>query len=624
MTDHDTPCSWGTLLDLGRQAADGPAVDAVVDAARRAAELGPVRRVYRYEDIGKHRSAEPFPEMCKVLEDEIRQTFALGMSDHLACSLLAQELPLLAAGCRLGGDDSLRQRVLAQLDEMASWSPIQRPGWTLFRPGSRLPPDGKDGNWLATGTGIRAIANTLELMPPGSVSPDLTARLHSLFEREIIDIVDDWRTQRSWFIKLDNPITNQWVLPTEGLIRACIVTGIDAHRQAYELGVTNLLRALDAHGAAGEFEEGIHCAEYTVTSMLHAARAMAACGDRRALDRPFLQHFPTWAAHHIQPGRFLINCFDAYGSRVPRDSSAKGAHGSFSRFWALLAVCTASPVATWALRDQFDGPPVDDVGLCSRALLAAAPADASPPPLFAAYERATRVNWRSSWSDGATGVWVRGGHATDQHDHADRGHVNFILRGSPVFIETGTAYYDHPRFGPLFRSGCGHNVLQLGTISHEAAQTDSEPGWQKRSSVAPIRVGRLDAAGGDVELDGSQCYDGLELWHRRVSWSAADLAVTDRVVLAAGKPDVVLFRWHLGVTEMPTTETRDGQIIVRCPGVTLTLAASKPIAADLVMFPDFTLTQRPWEDRSPDHLHICLIVRTLDKVQDLDLTTRAS
>jgi len=314
--------SWGDTLEQGRRLAAPAAVDMVIQAARTAAQAVVLRRVYRYEDIGQHRSSEPFPEICKILDPQTRQTFALAMSDHLAGSLIAQELPLLAAGYRLSGDAALLKRVLDQLAEISTWSPLQRPGWTLYAPGRRLPPDGKDGNWLATGTCVRTIANVLEIMPLGSVPADLTASLHALLEKEIADIVDDWRTRRSWFIQCDNPITNQWVLPTEGLVRACLVTGVERHRDAYELGVANLLRSLAAHGTAGEFEEGIGYAEFTLTSMLHAARAMAAAGDRRALDHPYLNRFPTWAAHHFQPGRFLINCFDAYGSRVPRGQAA--------------------------------------------------------------------------------------------------------------------------------------------------------------------------------------------------------------------------------------------------------------------------------------------------------------
>src|SRR5690606_7346869 len=120
-----------------------------------------------------------------------------------------------------------------------------------------------------------------------------------------------WETKRPWFVRGENPITNQWVLPTEGLVTACLVVGKDRFPDAYELGVANLLKALDAHGPDGEFEEGVGYASFTVTSMLHAAHIMAVHGDRRALERPFLARFPTWLVHHLQPGDMLINCFDA-------------------------------------------------------------------------------------------------------------------------------------------------------------------------------------------------------------------------------------------------------------------------------------------------------------------------
>src|SRR4051794_35191497 len=74
--------SWGELLDQARAAGEG-AIAPVVAAARVAAAKEVVGRVYRYEDIGKRRSREPFPETCKILEAEIRETFALAMSDHL-------------------------------------------------------------------------------------------------------------------------------------------------------------------------------------------------------------------------------------------------------------------------------------------------------------------------------------------------------------------------------------------------------------------------------------------------------------------------------------------------------------------------------------------------------------
>ena len=158
------------------------------------------------------------------------------------------------------------------------------------------------------------------------------------------------------------PQTNQWVLPTEGLIRACLVLGKDRFPAEYELGVANLLRALDVQGKQGEFNEGIGYAMFTVSSMLAAAHAMAAQGDARALEHPFLRGFPTWAVHHLQPGRFRINCFDAGGARTPRND------GGTRQLLETLAVFAQSQTAGWALSklvrrpDQRSGGPARQHG----------------------------------------------------------------------------------------------------------------------------------------------------------------------------------------------------------------------------------------------------------------------
>ena len=164
--------SWPALLDAAnRDPALQPACRALIAAARKTAQDPPIRRAYRLEDLGKNRTF--LDGRSRALEPEIRETFALAMSDMGACQIVAEELPLIAAAFRLSGDQSLLHRVLEQLTEMASWSPIQRPGWTLYAPGHRLPPNGKDGNWLATGLGVRAIADSLEILPAGSVPDEL-------------------------------------------------------------------------------------------------------------------------------------------------------------------------------------------------------------------------------------------------------------------------------------------------------------------------------------------------------------------------------------------------------------------------------------------------------------------
>ncbi|NLF73894.1 MAG: hypothetical protein GX575_33210 [Candidatus Anammoximicrobium sp.] len=97
--------------------------------------------------------------------------------------------------------------------------------------------------------------------------PELMDMLRTLLCADIKTISDDWKLKRGWFRGGGGvPHTNQWVLPTEGLIRACLVLGKDRFPAEYELGVANLLRALDVQGKQGEFNEGIGYAMFTVSS----------------------------------------------------------------------------------------------------------------------------------------------------------------------------------------------------------------------------------------------------------------------------------------------------------------------------------------------------------------------
>lgn len=574
-------------------------------AARKALAQPLVRRVYRYKDVGKHRTW--LDGRATPLREPMHTIFALAMSDHGTNNLLASELPTLAAAARLTGERRYQQRVHDQLFEMASWSPLQRPGWCAF--GDRLPPDGKDGNWLATGTGVRAITDTLEILGRANLPPATVARLDQLMAAEIVSIVDDWQSKRPWFVAQNMPLTNQWVLPTEGLIRSCLALGHERHRAAYELGVANLLEHLNVHGSQGAFEEGIHYADFTVKSLLSAARAMACAGDRRAIDHAFLCNFPLWALHHFQPGGFFINAFDAF-------AAARGNRDMLRSTFAMAAACLASREALWALDHVAGGPDDSLAGLASSVLPRRS---LRPPRTFANYARAARVNWRSSWDEQATGVWIRGGHASDSHDHMDRGHVNFILRGKPVLIEAGTPAYHNPRLRMDYASPRGHNVLQLGDLPPPAKidyRHDQPVGWQKAQTVAPIVVRKLDTDGGDVNINGTAGYDGLKLWRRRVLWDIDQLQVVDVVRMKDDTRRSVLFRWHLGITRRPRIQTAGTCATITWPGIQLQIDADCSIKVSCEMMPDHTMRLRAWDDKRPDHLHACLIVRSSDVVAE--------
>lgn len=617
---------WAERVDrAGGLPAASALREAVVAAARRCLEQPLVRRVYRFEDIGRHRTW--LDGRTASLEGFTRELFGLAMSDHGACSALAGELPLVAAAWRLTGSPELLARALEQLEEVSTWTPLQRPGWSCCGPGTRVDSSYRDGGWLATGTGVRAIANALDLLAPPrpapsgrsggpALPPALRERLVRLLEAEIAGVVDDWRTARPWFVKERNAITNQWVLPTEGLVRACLVAGRRRHAEAYELGVGNLLEALNTHGRQGEFEEGLHYAMFTVGSFLHAAFAMALEGDRRALDHPYLRRFPAWAVHHLQPGGMGINAFDAFSaSPLPPD------HPVLRELLSLTAAVTGDSSARWALGRCLTGPTPDMPGLAAAALPAV---DASAePPLFAAYERATRVNWRSAWTPDATGIWVRGGHPTDQHDHQDRGHVSFVLRGRPVLIETGTPAYHHPGLPWLFASGAGHNVLQVGLAPAPeagAARQAMPPGWQLIHRPAPMTVQQLDGSGGSVTVDGTACYEGVRQWRREARWTADSLAVRDEVELGADTREIIVFRWHLAAREGVTIEGGGAGFRARWPGVTLRVTGSAPLLVSSEERENHTIEARDWDDPRPYPRHRCLIIRTAEPVHRLALS----
>ena len=571
--------------------AGGPSAAAardLINRTRGGLDRPITRRAKTFDELKKYRLG---PDgRANALDSEMRTIFGLAMSDQTTNGRMARSLPVLALCYRVTGEDRFRDKLTKQLDEMATWSPLQRPGWTCYKRGRRLPPDGKDGSWLSTGLGVRAIADALEILPPGALDSGLVERLHELLAAEVEMIVDDWKSKRQWFVRGNNAITNQWVLPTEGLVRACIVLGVDEHKDAYELGVKNMLQAFDAHGKDGEFEEGFtYASGWTLPSMLSAARAMGAHGDTRCIEHPYLRRFPVWLAHHYQPGKRMINCFDAHGA-------AGQGYGGNRAFLSMLSVCTQDTVARWALLHQVGGPSNDLFGILARRLAPVGPS-AAPVP-YAAYERATRVNWRSSWADDAVGVWVRGGHATDQHDDADRGHVNFIAYGTPILIEAGTPAYHNPLKGSKYSSGVGHNVLQIG-----------DAGLPSRD-VAPITVKKLDESGGDIVVEAGACYDGAKSWRRRVTWTAAEVKVTDTVVLS--RKDRVLFRWHLGTEERARIEDKgkDGFTVTWTDAV-MTIKASAPVKVTTTKLPDHTITRRGWPSgKDVDHLHTCVVVES--------------
>lgn len=546
---------------------------------------------------------EKYPESMKYqtkpahqakLTDEEWERFALSLSDANLNGILSERLPRMAAAHVFSEDESILSHIVEQLTEMASWKPLERPGTTSTKQNLPYAP------WLGTGWAVRAITGTLDILPPESLPAGLRKTLMANMEEEIRGIRNAWKEQKLWYTRESSCYSNQWVVPNEALVLASISNGLEKHRDDYELGVKNLLKSLDAQGTKGEFTEGGSYAALTMNSLLSVAEAAAAQGDRRLTDHPYLKKFPIWYIHHVQPGGRIINAFDSKVDNLDPNL--------LSRFISAVR----SPEALWMVRrDKKLGYGNKLAGLSARAVKDLSPQE---PPLSAAYDIAARINWRSSWDDAtAAGFWMRGGHASDSHDHQDRGHVSFSIGDREILIEAGLTSYGIPEHPTHYRSVAGHNVLQVGNA---APQDLTGPVMKAAGQIldsahrsAPITVGRMDASGGTASADMSGCYAKTEKWVRHATWDKEGVSVKDEVVLK--EADHVTFRWHLAAAADAAAVMKDGSILI--DGIEIRYHADSPVTATVEPMPGFDARLKKSAE------HACVVIRSEKPVKSLTL-----
>ncbi|MBC2602663.1 heparinase II/III domain-containing protein [Puniceicoccus vermicola] len=553
---------------------------------------------------------------------EKAEIFALAMADTTATGIIIDEMPLVASAYRLTGDKSFLDYVIAQIDELCTWEPLQRPGWTLLKPSSVLPAGG-DGVWLATGQGLLALCQTLDVLPPDSLPESTQAAVRALLDREIGFIVKDWADERPWYVRKQAVGSNQWVVPASGLVAASVAAGKDSYPEAYRLGIDSLLKTKNSLGPDGSVSEGIvYAAYWTVPYYAMAAIAARDAGDTRLSDAAFLKNFPLWYVQSFQPGESIINCFDGYGG-------SRGIYHVFTPRLVRVNALVPNPYMTWLIRNEF----ADWIqpGFFSLLAWSIPPSEAKEPPLWGSYERARWVVWRSSWTDDASGVWVRGGDVRDGHSHHDRGHVNFILHGKPLLIEAGTPGYDEPLKRESYDSVVGHNVLQVGDEIYP------------KKAAAPTSVIRLDSDGGEVTVDAGQGYPGVQSWERNIIWTADEISVTDRIV--PKKPEHVKLRWHLASEESLSIQSSGGTVttaslpageigfagwigklpegsawtppdfdVVHTPAAVITVKSDQPVTVSQEKNYDHTMKFRQWR-----HEHTTLLVDSVEPVEAITI-----
>jgi hypothetical protein len=520
------------------------------------------------------------------------EVFALAMHDCTTNGSLNARMVPVALAARLTEDKDLTDFVVRQLREVKTWAPLQRPGWTAYDPDRKLPPGG-DGNWLATGYGMRAIVHTLSIMKD-RIPQDLQEDMRALIQREVDSIVDDWRTERPWFVRSDFPGTNQWVLPSAALLYGCLFLGDEKNRDAYELGVQNLARTCVSQGDDGSWREGLGYGLFSAEYLFWAGWALARVGDKRLLGFGFTSNFSDWVTHMAMPGGYCVNAFDCGAYRLsdrPPNS-------------LLLAALLASDERSlWAVDHLFPRIPDSMLGLLFRFHMAkAGKIDVGPEP-FAAYPSQQLLTWRSDWDDQtAMGLWLRGGSNRDFHAHRDNGHISIYNGDEPILIESGTPNYAN-RDMPKFAKASGHNMLQAEEVIPRG-----------KGCHTPMTVKSLDRDGGEVLIDGTNAFTDVEEWMREVKWHQDGwVECKDTVELNAPYPaDKELFRFHTGAT---------GNVTISGEGMAWQASWSDVVMKFTGSVP-YAVAQFEWPDQSGFGKHVCLAVKTVQATRTVALQTR--
>jgi hypothetical protein len=502
-----------------------------------------------------------------------RDARALAMHDCTQADFVRRPLLSLAIAARHGGDRAYLARCEEVLREVASWDPFQRPGWSIGGPSSVLPAGG-DGVNMATAWGMCGVVDAMEIL--GDRLPaDLRASLRASLIRELGYVVDSWSQSRPWYVKSSTTVTNQWIDPSVAAIRACLMLRDDSLRPVYEMAVQNLAMSLGSLQPDGAFLEGVTYAQMSLPSLFAAVDSMAANGDDRLRQHPFVQGAWKWLLQVQMPGGNLVTACDSrmavlpsWATRAPLDSIAYAAMASGDAA-AIPAVSALFPeCGTWPAAGRY---------AVARRGAQAAPLSALP--LHAYFPSQQLVTWREAWSQpGAArselALWLKGGSVRENsHGQRDQGQLSVYVGAEPILLERGTPDYADPDYLQGFASARGHGTLQLDPIDPPNRAVD-----------APVSVERLNDAGGRATVDLRGVSGSARSCVRTVEWSTAGTVTIDDVLVPFTQvpAGTECYRFHLGSASMPAVEQVGGEWRVSWDRAVVRIKADREIQVSVV------------------------------------------
>jgi len=505
-----------------------------------------------------------------------KELFALATVDSTQTNWMMNNGSMAAVAARRSQNPVLVGRAVAILEELNKFVPMQRTGWTSYDPAVPIPPQG-DGVWLATGWGLCAMADMCTILGD-KVPPELLTRLKAQARDEVLRICEDWRDKKPWFVKSNNVVTNQWIEPNLGLIRACLFLGDPDLLPAYNLGVENILASLRAHGDKGEFLEGVSYAEMTLRGVHEVSELMRLSGDSRAAGNGFGANNWKWFAQMHLPGNLLVNCNDSkmstlpdYCATVPLSSFVTGALAAGTDPTSMMRFLYPNPTPIGAL---------DALKYADYLAVNSAPAQASLPT-FAHFPGQEMVLWRTRFEpiaapQTAYALWLKGGTSRENHIHREQGNVTIVVGNRIVLSNCGTTEYNAPDYSSGYAGAGGSSMMQVGEV-----QPCSQP------VTAPVFVNTLGPAGGNVDMNTSAAYLGANCT-RNVSWdSVGNVRLIDNVSLpSTAASGTEIYRFHTGSAVSLNISGSDKEWDVTWNGTSVHFSADSPIVVDQVTSPN--------------------------------------
>jgi hypothetical protein len=543
------PALRGSLFNLDQSAQRGlNAARGLYSRPARLSEIDPSQLDRRYAAAGSN-----------------AEQFALAMADCAQSDFVRSAGVDLAVIAAYSNNPEYLRKCLDILSATKDRAPFQRPGWTLYDPGLKLPPGG-DGVWLATAWGIDGVVEMLSVLGdrvPADLRSELTQRLRS----EVAQIVSDWAQERPWYVKSRAVQSNQWIEPSVGLVKACLFLRDPGLLDAYNLGVQNLAASLARLGGDGAFSEGVSYAAMTSGSLLRVLDDLRLNGDERCHGFAWPRESWKWWAHMVMPGRQFVNCFDSRMSEIPTWAVRNPLPSMMQ-----AAVSSGDPSAMSVYGRLFPGEASSSVSsiryLTSLSRRATGPTSL---PNYAHFESQQVLTWRTAWeppsgTQSAMALWIRGGTLQDSHSHRDQGQVSVYNGNRIILMDCGMPDYSNPEIESRYAGPAGHGTVQVGALSPHAAPVD-----------VPLVTRRLDESGGEVVINLRPAFPGTVQCDRSVQWSGEGVVeFQDRIKFTNEiAPNTVVLRFHTGaVAPLEITSAAD-MTEVKWPGVSFRIFGSK-------------------------------------------------